>query len=119
MSQKIQEGHVIDFTLTSTVTKGDAIAVGNCVGVALDSGVSGEVIAVALEGVFDLPKVDAAVIALHEQVALDVSAGEIDDASMTPASGDVTLCGIAMEALGATTGARIKVRLRPGGGVLN
>jgi predicted RecA/RadA family phage recombinase len=119
MSYKVQEGGVVDFTLSSTVTAGDLVAVGNCVGVALSSGESGDVIAVALEGVWDLPKADAAVIALHEQVAFDVSAGRIDDVNITPATGDITLCGIAMEAAGATTDARIKVRLNPGGGTIN
>lgn len=119
MSYKIQEGHVVDYVLSSTVSAGDLVAVGNCLGVILEDGVSGDTVAVALEGVWDVPKLDAAVITLYEQVAFDASAGEVDDSSITPASGDITLAGIAMEALNTTTSARIKVRLNPGGGTLN
>jgi len=53
----IESGDVKDVTLSGTVTSGSIVEIGELVGVALGSGVSGDVVAVALEGVFELTKV--------------------------------------------------------------
>lgn len=53
----IESGEVKDFVLSGTVTTGSVVEIGDMVGVALKSGVSGDTIAVALEGVFEVPKV--------------------------------------------------------------
>lgn len=119
MKNFVQEGVLIDHVATAALSSGDPVAIGNMVGVAAGDAAIGDTVPVRLAGVFDLPKLDAAVIGLYEQVSFDVSAGEIDDASITPASGDITLCGIALEAKGATTSETIRVRLAEGGGVLN
>jgi predicted RecA/RadA family phage recombinase len=57
----IESGERKDFVLSGTVTSGSIVEIGDMVGVALGSGVSGETIVVALEGVFELPKVTGAI----------------------------------------------------------
>lgn len=53
----IESGEVKDHVLSGTVTSGAIVEIGDMVGVALGSGVSGDTVAVALEGVFEVPKV--------------------------------------------------------------
>lgn len=117
----VQEGNVIDWTNGGTaVSSGDVVVVGSngdaVLGVALVDIANGASGAVAIEGVFDLPKVDAAVIAVGEYVTWDASAGKFDDNAAVAAAGDVSDGAWAVEGKGATTGETIKVKLtgRPG-----
>jgi len=112
------EGNVINVTLSGTVAAGDVVVLGSMVGVYLSSGVSGDVVVVALDGVFNLAKVDAAVIAQGEEVTWDASASKFDDNASTPATGDVSRACVAMEAKGATTGESILVKLNVGLGTV-
>lgn len=57
----IQRGDVMPVTLSGTVMSGSGLKVGSLIGVALNSGVSGETIQVQLEGVFELPKASGAI----------------------------------------------------------
>lgn len=116
----VQDGEVIEFANTgSAIAAGDVVVVGTQIGVALvDIAATTGVGAVAMTGVFDLPKVDAAVIAQGEEVFYDVSAAKFDDNAATPATGDVSNCCVAWEGLGATTGANIKVKLNVGVGLV-
>lgn len=103
----VQPGDAIDVTLAGTVTSGDVDVIGTGrIGVALSSGVSGDVIAYGVKGVYRLPKVSAADITAGQQVLFDVSAnsgaGAVDDDAATPATGDF-LCGYAVESKGAGT----------------
>jgi predicted RecA/RadA family phage recombinase len=52
----IESGERKDYVLGGTVTSGQLVEIGDMVGVALGSGVSGETVAVALEGVFEVAK---------------------------------------------------------------
>lgn len=56
----IESGERKDYVLSGTVTTGAIVEIGEMVGVALGSGVSGETIAVALEGVFEVTKTTGA-----------------------------------------------------------
>lgn len=96
---------VIKITAGGTVAIGDVDvldATNGLIGVALDSGGSGDVIPYGIKGRYVLPKASAAVINAGERVLWDASAGNVDDDQATPASGDF-LCGIAMETKGAST----------------
>ena len=96
-----QHGDRILFTLSAAAVSGDQLVVGTgLLGIAMNDGASGAVIDTAVEGVYELPKVSAAVIARGESVLFDVSANEIDDNAATPATGDF-ICGYAWEAAGA------------------
>ena len=57
----IESGEVKDFTLSGTVAAGALVAIGDMVGVALGSGKSGDTIAVALEGVYEVSKAAGAI----------------------------------------------------------
>lgn len=99
----VQPGKVITWTNAtgSAVESGDVVVVGQILGVVLvdvANGASGEV---AIDGVYDVPKVSAAVIAQGESLTWDVSAGAFDDNAATPATGDVTGApAVAYEAAG-------------------
>lgn len=118
-SKRVQRGQIISFTTAGAVAVDSVVVIGNLVGIALTAATaSGEVIEVAIAEVYNLPKLDAAVIAQGERVAWDVSAGAVDDSSITPVAGDITTFGVAWEAKGATTGEDIAVLLTPGTGVV-
>lgn len=112
----VQPGDVIDWTNGGTaVSSGDPVVIGSngdaVVGIALVDIANGATGSVATEGVYSVPKVDAAVIAAGELVIWDASAGAFDDNAATPASGDVSGGAWAIEGKGATTGETIKVKL--------
>lgn len=109
------EGNILTHTLSGrTATAGVPLAIGNLLGVPITDGADGDSIAVAISGVFNIPKVDAAVIAEGETITWDVSATEADDNAATPATGDLTLGCVAVESKGATTGETIAVKLNVG-----
>lgn len=113
----VQQGGVIQYTNAgSAISAGDLVVMGHTIGVAIeDIAASGGVGSVAIEGVFTLPKVSAAVFAQGEKLILDVSATPpaFDDSSATPATGDINGGAIAMVA-GANTETTCVVKLTPG-----
>jgi len=110
-----QNGRRITADPGATVSAGDAVVIGTLLCVALVDGVSGTEMEFAVDEVYRLPKVDAAVIAQGDPVDFDSSGPGIDDSAMTPASGDLSDCGIAWEGKGATTGETILVKLNAAG----
>ena len=113
-----KQGKRITHDPGATVSSGDPFVIGTLLGVALVDGVSGTNMEFAIEEVYRLPKLDAAVISIGDSVDFDSSAGaagEIDDNAMTPASGDLSDCGVAMEGKNATTGETILVKLNAAG----
>lgn len=117
-TNRVQNGRRITFDPGATVVSGQAVRVGTLLVVCLTDGVSGTEIEGAIDEVYELPKLDAAVIAQGDPVDWDSSAGtngEIDDSGMTPAAGDLSNCGIAWETKGVTTGETIKVKLNAAG----
>lgn len=118
----IGEGKVVSFTAASALSSGDPVVIGGLLGVVVADVANGETGQACVEGIFALPKLDAAVIAVGERVSFDISSGdhgEVDDASITPAAGDLTNCGIAMEAKGATTSETIQVLINVSGATIN
>ncbi len=113
-TNRVQDGKVIQFANGGgAISSGDVVVIESLVGVALVDIANGETGSVALTQVYDLPKVDAAVIAQGENVHYDVSASEVDDESATPASGDLLGWGIAFETKGVTVSETIAVLLLP------
>ncbi len=113
-----QNGKRITTDPAATISSGDPFVIGTLLAVALVDGVTGTEMEFAIDEVYRLPKLDAAVIAQGDPVDFDSSAGsagEIDDSAMTPASGDLSDCGIAWEGKGATTGETILVKLNAAG----
>lgn len=108
----VQKGEVIDHTPGSDVSAGDVLVIGNLIGVAHTDIASGEVGAVGISGVYELPKVSAAVIAAGETVNYDVSAGEFDDNAATAATGDLTGGCVAVAAAGnGDTTVQVKINV--------
>lgn len=113
-----QNGRRITFDPGATVVSGQIVAVGSLLVVCLVDGVTGVEMEGAVSEVYRLPKLDAAVIAQGDYVDFDSSGDEIDDNAMTPASGDLSDCGIAWETKGSTTGETILVKLNQYAGTL-
>ncbi len=115
----IQDGNVIQYTAGADITAGSVVKMGGTLGVALTDIANGATGSVAIQGVFELPKVSGAVIAQGESLVWDVSAGKFDDNLATPATGDVSgASAIAWEAAGngVTT---LAVRLTGVAGTVN
>ena len=111
----IQRGDVVTWTNSTgnNVAAGSVVKMVHTLGVALVDIPNGASGSVAIEGVFEAPKVSAAVFSVGEKLIWDVSAGAFDDSAATPASGDVTGAAIAMRA-GADGETTCVVKLTPG-----
>lgn len=110
----VQKGDVISFTAGGAVASGAVVPLQHAIGIALAAAAaSGAVIAVAVEGVFTVPKVSGAEFAAGEKLLWDVSALAFDDSAATPATGDIMGAVIAVEpgTAGQTTAV---VKLTPG-----
>lgn len=118
MQNFVQDGSTIDYTNGgSAISSGDVVVVGQSIGIAVGDIANGETGVLSIEGVYDVAKVSAAVIAQGESVIWDASASAFDDNAATPATGDVSGCCVAMEAAGngVTT---ISVKLNCGVGTV-
>ena len=82
------------------VVMGTVNAKKSSIGVARQAIASGQTGIVAVSGVFEIPKVSAAVIKAGEGINWDASAGEVDDNAAATAVGDVAEFGKALEDAG-------------------
>lgn len=114
----VQDGDVIPFTAGSALSSGDAVVIGGLLGVVISDVASGATGQASISGVFNVPKVDGAVITEGMPLVYDVSAGALDDSAATPASGDLVNCGIAVESKGTTTGESIAILLNVPGATI-
>jgi len=74
---------------------------------------------VAITGMYNMLMTTGAAIEAGESVDFDVSTGLVNDNAMTPAAGDVSDFGIAMETVAsAGAGSRAKIKLLPGNGTI-
>jgi predicted RecA/RadA family phage recombinase len=94
MKNYIQKGEVINYTVPAdtTIASGALVIVGDLPGVAVSSGVTGDVIAVSLEGVYELPKASGAI---NQGVKVYWSAA---NSNVTTTATSNTLIGYAFEA---------------------
>lgn len=115
----IQNGDVIDYVTTGAVLVDAVITIGPFVGVALSAAAgAGETIAVAISGVWSLPKKAATAMSQGDIVDWDVSAVEFSDNIAAPAAGDITEgCIVTEDALAAD--AEVKVLINTGQNILN
>lgn len=114
MKNAFQDGRVLDVTLAAAVESGGVVSAGRLFGIAVMTGAIGDTIGVHVEGVFALPKLEAADIAAGDPVTWDVSAGQVIVASA--ATGDIENFGYAI-ADADNTATEVLVRLCPGAGV--
>ena len=87
MSKFIRNGKTMPFTATAALAVGDVVVVGSIVGVAQNAAAIGEVVELALEGVYEVPKVAATVIAQGAMLYWDESESE----ATTTATGNVAM----------------------------
>lgn len=117
-SKYVQAGDVLSYTAGGAVASGAVVELKHNLGVALAAATaSGDVIPVAIEGCYTVPKVSAAVWVVGEKLVWDTSAGAFDDSAATPATGDITGAAIAMAA-GGNGETTAVVKLTPGNATL-
>lgn len=115
----VSDGDVLPWTNTTgnAVASGQLVVIGHCLAIALVAIAAGATGSVAVEGVFEVPKVSGAVFAQGEKLIWDVSAnagaGAFDDSAATPATGDITGGAVAWLA-GADGQTTATVKLTPG-----
>lgn len=104
----VDRGEVFTYANTGAAIKSGAVVViGNLIGVAeVDIAATSGTGAVAMSGVFTLPKVVGSAWAQGAKLLYDVSAAAFDVGTATPATGDVSGCCVAAAAAlsAATTG---------------
>lgn len=114
----VQPGHTLTWAngTGSAVAVGSVVVIGQTLGVALVDIANGASGAVAIDGVFALPKVATAVIAVGESLLWDVSVGKFDAKSATPATGDISgAAALAFESAGnGATTLKVKLTGTPG-----
>lgn len=113
----VARGDVMNYVAGADIASGDVVELKHCIGVALADIANGDTGSVAVEGVFELPKVSAAVFVQGEKLVWDTSAGAFDDSAATPATGDITGAAVAMRA-GANAETTCLVKLTPGNATL-
>ena len=95
MKNFIQPGEQIEVTLAAAVASGEPMLIGSLFGVAVKAGEIGEKVVFSLEGVFELTKVTADVMAQGAKVYWDNTAKKLT----TTAMGN-SLVGVAWAAAG-------------------
>lgn len=109
----VQEGNVIDYTAAAAHSSGDPIVIGSMVGIALTDAAIGDVISVALEGVYEIPAATAE-ITLGAKVYWDADGNPVGGTSgagaATATDTSNTLVGYAIAAKAATV-STVKVKL--------
>lgn len=103
---KIQEGGVIDYTAGGTIANGDVVPLTDRVGVALDDAVSGDVISLALEGVFEITGATADTFAIGTVVYFDATARNV-----TTVATANTPAGIATTAKAGAVAGTVNVKI--------
>lgn len=117
-TKAVQRGDVLSWTNGgSAVSSGAVVEVKHILGVALTDIAGSATGAVAIEGVFTVPKVSAAVFVVGEKLIWDTSAAAFDDSAATPATGDITGAAVAMVA-GGNGETTCVVKLTPGNATL-
>lgn len=103
------QGRTLDFSPASDTAGGAAMVMGDTVGVAVGEIAAGETGAVAVEGVYELPKVAGTAWTVGQALDFDASESAFT-VGLTAASGDVTRCAVvAAPATSAATVGLVKL----------
>ena len=100
----IQPGEAIDLTATEAISSGDIVVVNDLVGVAQTDAATGDLFAVAVQGVYNLPKVGGLAISVGDKVYVGATGGSVNK------TGTDTYVGKAVTAA-ATSDTAVHVRL--------
>lgn len=98
-----QPGNVLSYTagVGEQYSAGDVVVMGDTVGIALVDIGEGETGSVAIEGVFEVPKVSGTAWSVGQKIDWDASASAFT-VGATPAEGDVIGCAIVAAPAGST-----------------
>lgn len=77
MTNRICEGEVFNVLLSGTVAAGEVVEFADLIGVAVSGGVSGDLIAVEVEGVFNLAKTTGEVFLQGQKLYWDKSTNKL------------------------------------------
>ncbi|MGE0919445.1 DUF2190 family protein [Trichlorobacter lovleyi] len=115
MKNYVKEGDRTTYTNSTgtDIKSGDPVVIGSTIGVACVDIANGASGAVALEGVYTLPKTAGSsghAIAQGDIMLFDISAGEFDIKTATDAAGDI-LGGCIADSAALTTDTTVNVRL--------
>lgn len=104
MKNYVCKGDVFEFTAAGTITSGQPVLMGTIVGIAAKSGVSGDVIPVNVEGVYNVTKHGAG--SGQAWAVGDAIYWDAVNSRFTKTATDNTLAGVAYASAltGATTG---------------
>lgn len=117
-TKQVQQGDVLDYTAGGAIASGAVVELKHSVGIALKAAAaSGDVIPVAVEGVYTAAKVTGTAWLTGEKLIWDTSAQKFDASSATPATGDITGAAIAFGPA-ASGDATASVKLTPGNATL-
>lgn len=108
-----QKGDVINVTAAADITSGQVVAFGHTLGVAATDIATGEEGAVAVEGVFRMPKVSAAEFPIGSKLLWDDSAEAFAAPEASPDEGDILGGATALEA-GVNGQTTVVAKLTPG-----
>lgn len=109
----VQRGELLDFTAAADILNNDVVLLGILLGVAVSDIATGEVGALSVEGVFDLPKKAGGAIIAGQSVTWSVA----DKAFIGGVGAAGDLGGAAVAALpAAAADTTLRVRLCPGSG---
>ncbi|MDP3267394.1 MAG: DUF2190 family protein [Sulfuricurvum sp.] len=104
---EVQEGDVIDYTLTADVVVGEVVPLGtSMIGVAVTAGKTGEVIGLKIENVFEINATTADAIDIGELVYFNTTTRAITETSV-----DNVRAGRAMSAKGAAVAGTVMVKI--------
>ena len=106
----VQSGDVLQYTAGATIASGAPVLVGDLLGVALGSAVNGDVISLAVEGVFNIAKrthASTAAMAQGTKVYWDATNSRLDNTDNSAANKHVGYAAIAA----ASTDTTVAVRL--------
>jgi len=103
----IQEGNIINVTVGSDVAGGDPVDFGTRIGLASTGALSGELVALQIEGVFEFTAVTGDTIALGDKIYLDNASGT--DATTTSTSNQTIGYAVTEKAGGVAGTVRVKL----------
>ncbi len=102
----VQDGNAIDVTLAADVVVGEVMVMGELVGVANNTGLTGEVVAMKISGVWEMKAKDADEVTVGAKVYWDA-----DEDELTTTATDNTQAGLAVTAKAAATAGVVNVKL--------
>lgn len=108
MKNFIQPGNAIDVTATADIASGELVVVGQLAGVATTSALSGEKVAICIDGVYELPK-GSATLAAGAKVYYD----DTNNVVASTATGN-TFIGYATQAAATGDSSAMVLLARPG-----